>query len=80
MGTNVLMEDGFLRRALLVVVMGGALAAVLVADERTSSFLAGLACGAGLVFVASFLGNRFARRAAARSAGEYRGDDERPDR
>ena len=41
----------------LAVVVVTALAAVLVREEATASFLAGFAAGTGLVFVASFLRN-----------------------
>ena len=68
------------RPLFLAFVLAGALGAVLVADPRTSSFLAGFAVGTGAVFVLSFLRNpRRAGMAPARE-GEFEGDDENPAR
>jgi len=45
------------RSLCLGLVLAGALGAVLVADPRTSSFLAGFGAGTGVLFVLSFLRN-----------------------
>ena len=50
-------ESPVSRPLCLGLVLAGALGAVLVADPRTSSFLAGFGAGTGVLFVLSFLRN-----------------------
>ena len=64
----------------LGVVVVAALAAVLLKEGTTSSFLAGLAVGAGLVFVGSFLRNPRNPRRAAEPAAKSPQDDQNSDR
>jgi hypothetical protein len=75
------MRESPVSRALcLAFVLAGALGAVVVRDERTSSFLAGFGAGTGILFVLSFLRNPRTGAAGPPSGGESAGNDEHPDR
>lgn len=50
-------ESPVSRPLVLAFVLAGAIGAVAVRDERTSSFLAGFGAGTGVLFVLSFLRN-----------------------
>jgi hypothetical protein len=67
------------RGLLLGVVFAGASLAVLLRDERASSFFAGLGAGAGAPFVFSFLRNSRKTEGRPPEAGES-SDGENPDR
>ena len=67
------------RGLLLGFVFAGALLAVLLRDERASSFFAGVGAGAGVPFVLSFLRNPRRPRRGPGEAGES-SDGENPDR
>jgi hypothetical protein len=69
-----------LRSVLLVLVMGAALAAVALKDPRSSSFFAGFAAGAGLLFVFSSLRRRFGEPRDHPAGREWKSHDEDPDR
>jgi len=60
-------ESPVSRPLCLALVMTGAVGAVLSADPRLSSFLAGFGAGTGVLFVLSFLRNP--RRGSAESGG-----------
>lgn len=68
------------RPVFLGVVVAAALAAVLLHEGTTSSFCAGLAAGAGLVFVLSFLKNPRNPPGGGLSEGEFRNHDQDSDR
>ena len=63
-------DFGAPRAVLLAAVVAGSLAAVTVPGERLSSFAAGVAVGAGLSFIVSFLRNPRAGRPGPTSIGE----------
>jgi hypothetical protein len=73
-------ESPVSRPLCLAFVLAGALGAVSVRDERTSSFLAGFGAGTGVLFVLSFLRNPRTTPAPGREEGESPGHDEHPDR
>ena len=73
---KVMMTAEVPRPLFLGFVLAGALGAVLVPDPRTSSFLAGFAAGAGMVFVLSFLRNPRRGGAGHSPAGESASHDE----
>ncbi len=73
-------ESPVSRPLCLAFVLAGALGAVAVRDERTSSFLAGFGAGTGVLFVMSFLRNPRARTGGATDGGESAHHDENPDR
>jgi hypothetical protein len=73
-------ESPVSRPLCLVFVLAGALGAVAVRDERTSSFLAGFGTGTGVLFVLSFLRNPRSPRALPGQEGESPRHDEHPDR
>ncbi|HKB71831.1 MAG TPA: hypothetical protein VKH46_13375 [Thermoanaerobaculia bacterium] len=62
-------ESPVSRPLVLALVLAGALGAVVVKDERTSSFFAGFGAGTGVLFVLSFLRNP---RSASRRAPDER--------
>jgi hypothetical protein len=73
-------ESPVSRSLCLAFVLAGALGAVAVRDERTSSFLAGFGAGTGVLFILSFLRNPRTRAESRPSGGESPGHDEHPDR
>jgi hypothetical protein len=74
------MESPVPRPLFFGLALAGALGAVLVADSRTSSFLAGFGVGTGAVFVVSFLKNPRGPRGPVPEEGKFGRDDEDPDR